>query len=128
MNIRDLNNSANRPDRSRNNAVNGAEKLQTGRIAQGGSEMQNQPAKDLVELSDKARAALAEGRLNQFVEAELARKELLGIPPLSEERAADILKRVSEGYFSQPDLIAKMAEQTADMLFGAAPSRPAEPK
>lgn len=74
---------------------------------------------DRVEISDAARAA-AEN--TQSRELTFARKALLGIPPLSSDRVADILERVKEGYYSQPEVVKEISEKISSELLGAAPA------
>ena len=52
-------------------------------------------------------------------ELAFARKAMLGIPPLSNERASDILKRIQEGYYSQPEVLKTIAEKFTEELSGA---------
>ncbi len=78
----------------------------------------NAPAGDRVELSDAARAqSKAKGG-----ELEQARQALLDQPPLDPERKEHILRRVQEGYYSQPDVIKQIAERLPADLTGIKPT------
>lgn len=110
MNIRNLQISADRAETYRQHEVH-----ETGRAA-GGSDVKRNataPAQDRVEISDAARAA---GQNAETTEVHLAKKALLGIPPLSDKRAADILARIQSGYYSQPDVLRQIAERVGNEL------------
>lgn len=117
MNIRDIQLGPNRPDPPRSEALG-----QSGKVAadDAAEQQANQaaaaPARDRVEISDAARAAAADGSHTQ--EINFARKALLGIPPLSMDRVADILKRIQEGYYSQPEVIKQTAAGVTNDLVG----------
>lgn len=115
MNIRDLNINGNRPDALRSNAA-----AETNRVENGANAAQSQSASapapatgDRVEISPEARAAAGAAAPEDVT---FARKALLGIPPLSEDRAADILKRVQEGFYSQPEPLKAIASGLANDL------------
>lgn len=115
MNIRDVHKGTYRPDPLRGGAVGDSGKTETGAPAR--SENSGAAAKtmDRVELSATAQASRSE---TASAELDFARKALLGIPPLSEERSADILKRVQEGYYSQPERLKEIAERFTKELTG----------
>lgn len=110
MNIRNVNLSTDRAETYRQQSVQ-----ETGKTRAAGEGRQSngtaQHVQDRVEISDAARAAVSDATSTH--EMHLARKALLGIPPLSEKRSADILARVQSGYYSQPDILRQIAERVA---------------
>lgn len=115
MNIKNINLGSERTEAYRANSV--ADTARSG--AGGGTQHANQiksEIRDKVEISDAARAALS--RQSGGPEIDLAKKALLGIPPLSEKRAADIMTRVQNGYYSQPDVLRQIAEKVINDLGG----------
>lgn len=113
MTIRNLNFSADRAENYRQQSVQ-----ETGKAGAGSETRQTngapQHVQDRVEISDAARAAVAGAGTTS--EINFARKAMLGIPPLSEKRAADILARVQNGYYSQPDVLKQIAERVGDAI------------
>jgi len=111
MNIRNINLGTERTDAYRQNSVTETARTGKGASAQTAGQSSENVARDRVEISDAARAAHAEqAKSNDLL---VARKALMGIPPLSEKRAADILTRVQNGYYSQPDVLRQVAEKVA---------------
>jgi len=111
MNIRNINLGTERTDAYRQNSVTETARTGKGAGAQTAGQSSENVARDRVEISDAARAAHAEqAKSNDLL---VARKALMGIPPLSEKRAADILTRVQNGYYSQPDVLRQVAEKVA---------------
>jgi hypothetical protein len=114
MNIRDVNQSTPRTDALQRDVVGG-----TGRMDRSSSDIDKVERvmpipKDRVEISDAARAASEDTKAR---EVNLARKALLGIPPLSIDRAQDLLMRITEGYYSQPDILKAVSiGVSADIL------------
>ena len=66
-------------------------------------------AADRVELSDSGREASTAGT----PVLAFARKALENIPPLSQERVAEILERIKEDYYSQPEVTRQIAQRVA---------------
>lgn len=117
MNIRDLYTpSTNRADQIRNGSVAGTTRPDSAGSEQTKAIQPVAPVRDRVEISDAARAAAAEHEKTR--QLDFAKKALLGMPPLSQERAADILKRVQEGYYSQPEVIDQVAAKVVPDLTG----------
>ena len=114
MNIRNINLGTERTDAYRQNSVTDAAKTGRGGNAQNAGQSSENVARDRVEISDAARAALAEQAASN--DLLVARKALMGIPPLSENRAADILTRIQNGYYSQPDVLRQVAEKIGSEL------------
>lgn len=117
MNIRDLKPNASPADQLRNSGVGKAQRADTQQAAQKAAE--NKPVQqrgDTVEISAAARQAAAENQSVQDVN--FAKKALLGVPPLSEDRAADILKRIQSGYYNQPEVIDAVAKGLTKDLTG----------
>ena len=112
MNIRDLNAGSLRPDRMRSGSTEQAE--QAGARSQQAAEQSagSKAADDRVEISDSARAAQTDGD-KYAAELPFAQRALAEIPPLSEARAQEIIKRVEEGYYTKPDNVRQIAEQLA---------------
>lgn len=78
----------------------------------------NAPTEDRVELSEAARAQSKKGG-----ELEQAHEELLSMPPLDPARKDHILRRVQEGYYSQPDVVKQIAQRLHADLTGVDPTR-----
>jgi hypothetical protein len=79
----------------------------------------NAPIEDRVELSEAARAqSKAKGG-----ELEKAHQELLDMPPLDPKRKDHILRRVQEGYYSQPDVLKQIAQRLSADLTGVDPTK-----
>ena len=79
-----------------------------------------QVSDDRVDISDAGRAAQA-SETSQTEELALARKAMLGIPPLDDSRVEDIFQRINSGFYSQPEVVKQMAEgvmQTFDAAGG----------
>jgi hypothetical protein len=113
MNIRNIDLGSKRAEAYRTNQV--ADTARSG--AGGGTQQANEiksAIRDKVEISDAARAALSNDTGPR--EIDFAKKALLGIPPLSEKRAADIMARVQNGYYSQPDVLRQTAERLGSEL------------
>ncbi len=113
MNIRNVNLNTDRAENYRQNTVQESGKAGAGADVRQ-SNGTSQPVQDRVEISDAARAAVSDAAAN--TEINFARKALLGMPPLSEKRAADILARVQSGYYSQPDVLKQIAERVGDAI------------
>jgi len=117
MNIRDLYTaSTNRAEQLRSGSMGGAMRPESAGSEQTKAIQPVAPVRDRVEISDAARAAAAEHEKSQ--QLEFAKKALHSLPPLSAERAADIQKRIEEGYYSQPDVVKKIAEKAVPDLTG----------
>lgn len=111
MNIRDLNAGSYRPDRMRSGAAEQAEQAQAQPQQNVEQTAAAKASNDSVEISDSARAAQADGQY--AADLPVAQRALTEIPPLSESRAQEIIKRVEEGYYSKPDNVKQIAEQLA---------------
>ena len=117
MNIRDLQINQSRPDHLRSSASGEAGKVQEAAPVQPAQPVESQQqARDRVEISDAARAAANEPQVEGI---NFARKALLGIPPLSDERASDMIQRIQEGYYSQPEVLKQVATGVAGDLTGS---------
>lgn len=68
-------------------------------------------AEDRVDLS--AQAATQSGRSSEL---QVAHKALLGIPPLSQERVNEILERLQNRYYEQPEVAREIAQRMATNL------------
>ena len=69
-------------------------------------------AGDDVQISAEARARAAEGRRDAGSEIETARVALRS-EPLSDARLHELRERVRTGYYDQPEVIGRVAEQAA---------------
>lgn len=74
------------------------------------------PQNDSVELSPATKAPHGSDGPQGI---DFARKALLGVPPLSQDRVQDILKRVQEGYYSQPEVVKEIATRITEDLAGS---------
>jgi hypothetical protein len=117
MNIRNVNLGNERAEAYRTNSVADTARTKTGGGTQHAQNVKSAIA-DKVEISDAARTALAKDA-GSAAEVQFAKKALLGIPPLSEKRAADILARVQSGFYSQPEVLKQIAERVGTELSGA---------
>lgn len=109
MNIRDVQAGAYRPDQLRSSSTKESEEVRSDAASSAGSRGEAAAAGDRVEISDQARTALTEGRKSS--ELQFARKALLDVPPLSEERMAEILDRITEGYYQKPEVVQQIAQR-----------------
>lgn len=112
MNIHDINAGARRPDALRARA---ADVAQTPPPATGeAAEAKAAPA-DRLELSHEARAA--ETQSNDLKrEIEFARRAMYSMPPLSPERAEEILDRLEQGHYNAPDVRMKLSDMLTKNL------------
>jgi hypothetical protein len=115
MNIRDVNTGTYRPDQLRNGSVGESGKVENGAAARSDNEGSSSASKDRVEISANGRASARDTSVQDLA---FARKAMLGIPPLSDDRVADILMRIQEGYYSQPEVLKKIAERFTEELTG----------
>lgn len=116
MNIRGSNIGPNHTDGIRNGYVNNATRV-SGHDSGAVSAIQpSHAAGDRVEISDAARSAASDAQARDVA---FARKALLGIPPLSQDRISEIMQRVQEGYYSNdPDVLKHIAAQLGQDLTG----------
>jgi hypothetical protein len=112
MNIRDIKLNASHPDPLRRNGI--GESGKANGVAVNGKS-QKLIEHDRVEISHAARSAAYQA---PAPEIDFGKKALLGIPPLSEERVAEILERVREGFYSQPDALNVIVERLSSDLLG----------
>lgn len=103
-----INNLHGRTASSSNVRNTGADKVQPEAASQTPSVAAAQST-DRVELSASAKAS----ETNGTPELALARKALDNIPPLSPERVAEILDRITEDYYSQPEVAREIAQRVA---------------
>lgn len=96
--------------------VNGVGAAEGGK--QAAEQRQASEAGDRVEISEAARAAFSKGQ-QQVTGLAQARNALNELPGLSEERAAEIRTRLEEGYYTRPEVSAKLAERLAADLTSA---------
>lgn len=116
MNIRDIQSGPVRAEQSRTEALGNTNKVVPGsQVPQ--EDAASAAPKDRVEISAAALAAASEN--TQAQELGFARKALLGIPPLSQERAADILQRIQEGFYSQPEVVKQVSSELTSAFLGA---------
>lgn len=118
MNIRNLNSGASPLNTGNVGSATDAYTSASNASAKKAETPANAPAGDRVELSEAARAqSKAKGG-----ELEQAREALLDMPPLDPERKDHILRRVQEGYYSQPDVIKQIAQRLHADLTGTKPT------
>lgn len=118
MNIRDIQSGPGRAEQTRTEALGSTNKVAPGSQAPQEEAVSAQSVKDRVEISAAARAAATENIQTQ--ELGFARKALLGIPPLSQDRASDILRRIQEGFYSQPEVVKQVASEVTTEFIGVA--------
>ncbi len=73
------------------------------------------PVEDRVEISDAAKAK-ANDQDKRSRELAFARKALLGIPPLTDEKITELQERIRDRYYTQPDVTENVAEKIVDDL------------
>ena len=115
MNISDVNTTALRSEHLKHANVGQAGAAQSSPIRPD-AEAKTEAARDRVEISDKARASLADGRRSE--ELTFARKALESVPELSEERLTLLKDRIASGFYSKPEVVEKIADRVASDLGG----------
>lgn len=120
MKISDVNLGTQRPDVLRRKAVERSESAKAGATANESSELKGAVKADRLEISDAARES-SESQKEIKREVEFARRAMYNIPPLSKERAEDLLKRLEQGFYNAPDVRAKLSQNlAAEIAFGPA--------
>lgn len=114
MNIRNVHTGTYRPDQLRNGSVDTG-KFDAGATTRSGHDGSVGDSQDRVEISSGARSDAS----SSIQELAFARKAMLGIPPLSDDRVADILTRIQEGFYSQPEVLKKIAQRFTEELAGS---------
>ena len=69
--------------------------------------------KDQAEISREARTASADAKLREMA---FARKALLNIPPLTEEKLQEVQRRIRESYYTTPEITKRLAEKLVDVF------------
>jgi hypothetical protein len=114
MTITDVNAATtHRAESFKNNAVANATPPEPPSRVRSSSEKEGIPV-DRVEISDKARTALADARKSE--DLAFARKALDSIPSLSEERVSELTERINSGYYKQADVLGQVAERAGSEL------------
>lgn len=116
MNIRDVHTGTYRPDQLRNGSVGEAGRIDAGTAARNATEGPSTDPRDRVELSTNVHSALNGATLQELA---FAKRALQSIPPLDDGRGVDILRRIQEGHYSQPEILMKIAERFTEELSGA---------
>ncbi|MFQ5572309.1 MAG: hypothetical protein ACE5G0_21750, partial [Rhodothermales bacterium] len=75
---------------------------------------------DRVEISHSAREASNE-QDDLKREVEFARRTMYSIPPMSPDRAEEILKRLEDGHYNAPDVRMKLSENLTRELTSQQP-------
>ena len=114
MKISDLNASTQRPDQLKNANVGHASSAHAERSR--ADEAKSFAPTDRVEISDKARAALADGRRSE--ELTFARKALHSVPEMSDERMAILKERIATGFYNRPEVLDQITTSAAGDLLG----------
>ena len=115
MNIHDINAGALRPDTLRLRSVEQVGKPQAEAAAADAKAAQ---AGDRVEISETARTASQKDEIKR--EVEFARRAMYSMPPLSPDRAEEILERLEQGHYNAPDVRMKLSDMlTKDLGFRA---------
>ena len=115
MNVHDANFSAQRPDPIRHRAVDRAEKPQAEAAAKDAAGVKAAPVEDRVEISNTARAE-SERAAELKRDIEFARRAMYSAPPLSQDRAQEILDKLEEGHYNAPDVRMKLSDMLAQDL------------
>lgn len=122
MNIRDLGAGPNRMDSVRSGSANEASKAGSPASSPEASQSAGGASgADQVDISAAARRVAESTK--EIQELAVGRKAMLSIPPLSQERASDILRRIQEGYYSQPEVVKSVADGVASDLLGEPPAQ-----
>lgn len=79
---------------------------------------QVQPVADRVEISEEARTRAQDEEARRNRELAFAQKALLGIPPLDEEKVAELQDRIRDRYYQKPEVIQDVAEKVTRDLTG----------
>lgn len=115
MNIHDINSGALRPDTLRLHSVENVGQPQADAAAADAKAAQ---AGDRVEISETARTASQKDEIKR--EVEFARRAMYSMPPLSPDRAEEILERLEQGHYNAPDVRMKLSDMlTKDLGFRA---------
>lgn len=77
------------------------------------------PVEDRVEISDAAKAKASDEE-KKARDLTFARKALLGIPPLTDEKITEFQERIRDRYYSQPEVTGEVSEQMTKELSGLA--------
>lgn len=119
MNVHDINAGARRPDPLRQRGVEHVNIPKAHTAPQDAAEAKAASVGDRVEISDTARAASSqENELKR--EIEFARRAMYRMPPLSQDRAEEILDRLEEGHYNAPDVRMKLSDMlTKDLGYRA---------
>lgn len=114
MTITDVNAaSTHRAESFRNNSVANAAPVEPVSRTRSASEKEGIPT-DRVEISDKARTALADARKSE--DLSFARSALDAVPSLSEARVSELTERIKSGYYQQADVLGQVAERAGNEL------------
>ena len=122
MKVNDINFGGHRADALRRKAAEQAERAGADAAAKESSELkETSRTADRVEISNAAR--LASGDQEQVKrEVEFARRAMYSIPPMSKDRAEELLKRLDQGHYNAPDVRVKLAESRASELASSMPT------
>lgn len=126
MNIRDFSIGSNRPDPRRTGAAADARKVDgdegAGRTTGGAAGRASGASGDRVEISEAARAALAQRQSAGPAEIDAAREALRSQPStLDPTRKAALQQRVADGYYQQDAVVEEVAKRLAADLGAGAP-------
>ena len=118
MNIHDINSGALRPDTLRLHSVENVGQPQAEAAAGEAADAKAAQTGDRVEISDTARSASQKDEIKR--EVEFARRAMYSMPPLSQDRAEEILDRLEQGHYNAPDVRMKLSDMlTKDLGFQA---------
>ena len=120
MKLNDVNFGTQRPDMLRRKAVEQSESARARATADESSAPKGAVEADRVEISDVARATSRDQEQLKR-EVEFARRAMYSIPPLSKERAEELLRRLEQGYYNAPDVRMKLSENLAGEIASHSP-------
>ena len=115
MKISDVNLGTQRADALRRKAVERSESARARATANEPSELKGVFQADRLEISDAARES-SESEKEIKREIEFARRAMYNIPPMSKERAEDLLKRLEQGFYNASDVRVKLSQNLADAI------------
>ena len=115
MKISDVKLGTQRPDVLRRKAVERSESAGARAAASESSELKGALKTDRLEISEAARES-SESQREIKREIEFARRAMYNIPPMSKERAEDLLKRLEQGYYNAPDVRMKLSQNLANAV------------
>jgi hypothetical protein len=120
MKVNDVTLGTQRSDMLRKRGLEATERVGKDTSAKESSESKGAVQADRVEISKAAREVSKEQKEVKR-EIEFARRAMYSIPPMSEERAQELLKRLERGEYNAPDVRMNLSERLTGDLVPDAP-------